>query len=188
MSNPPSSPESLPPLSIDVADSIDLQSPPRTYFFSVIEFFLSIPTYFFSVVEFLFSLLSYFFTVIRVCFGTPISEDSAEDFIDAEASLSPSSEYFDAVESLSPLPEDQHVQPESAQTQFAQTPPVERTYFPWLILSFVVIHVVIFICILYINNCPKDTYPLKACFPAIFGRFAFQSTKQNPVLGPTRAT
>ncbi|KAK2439414.1 hypothetical protein P8452_34896 [Trifolium repens] len=121
MSNPPSSPESLPPLSIDVADSIDLQSPPRTYFFSVIEFFLSIPTYFFSVVEFLLSLLSYFFTVIRVCFGTPISENSAEDFIDAEASLSPSSEYFDAVpsseyfdavESLSPLPEDQHVQPE----------------------------------------------------------------------------
>jgi hypothetical protein len=113
MSNSPSSSssESLPPL-IDVADSIDLQSPPRTYFFSVMEFFLSIHTYFFSVVEFLFSLLSYFFTVIRVCFGTPISEDSAEDFIDAEASLSPSLEYFDAVESLSPLPEDQHVQPE----------------------------------------------------------------------------
>jgi hypothetical protein len=35
---------------------------------------------------------------------------------------------------------------------------------------------------------PQKTLPPKTCFPCFFGRFAFQSIDQNPLLGPARAT
>jgi hypothetical protein len=87
------------------------------------------------------------------------------DFIDVEASLSPS-------------PEDQSAQPEAAQDRPALTPAVERKHFPWLIPSFMVIHVDIFIGTMYINNCPKRR----------FYRFRFQSIEQKPHICPTPIT
>ncbi|PNX72981.1 inactive rhomboid protein 1-like, partial [Trifolium pratense] len=74
--------------------------------------------------------------------------------------------------------------PEAAAAQ--PLPLVERKYHPWLTGIIVVLYAAIFLVIMGINNCPKHTYPTKACFP--YGRFSFQPADQNPLFGPSRAT
>ncbi|XP_072996420.1 RHOMBOID-like protein 2 isoform X2 [Typha latifolia] len=61
-----------------------------------------------------------------------------------------------------------------------------RRWSPWLVPIFVVANVVLFIVTMYINNCPKNS--VKSCAARFLGRFAFQPTKENPLLGPSSAT
>ncbi|XAR60601.1 hypothetical protein NMG60_11034040 [Bertholletia excelsa] len=61
-----------------------------------------------------------------------------------------------------------------------------KKHFPWLVPTFVVINIVLFIVAMALNNCPGRS---RNCFGAEnLGRFAFESLKENPLLGPATAT
>ena len=51
--------------------------------------------------------------------------------------------------------------------------------------TFVVINFVVFVITMYLNNCPENSPP---CIATFFGRFAFQTFKDNPLLGPSSTT
>ncbi|KAL1321455.1 hypothetical protein HN51_066271 [Arachis hypogaea] len=55
----------------------------------------------------------------------------------------------------------------------------------WLIPTFVIANVFVFIITMYVNNCPKNSY---SCIARFLGRFCFQSLDENPLLGPSRFT
>ncbi|CAH1439162.1 unnamed protein product [Lactuca virosa] len=57
-----------------------------------------------------------------------------------------------------------------------------KKWFPWLIPSFVIADVVMFIITMYVNNCPKNSV---TCVATFLGRFSFQPFKENPLLGPS---
>ncbi|KAL7133852.1 hypothetical protein ABFS83_12G167700 [Erythranthe nasuta] len=57
-----------------------------------------------------------------------------------------------------------------------------KKWFPWLIPTFVVANVVMFIISMYVNNCPKNSI---SCVAGFLGRFSFQPFKENPLLGPS---
>ncbi|KAG2690569.1 hypothetical protein I3843_09G189500 [Carya illinoinensis] len=67
--------------------------------------------------------------------------------------------------------------------------PVEIKHFkkwvPWLIPLFVVANTIVFIIIMYVNNCPKNSV---SCIAKFLGRFSFQPFKENPLLGPSSNT
>ncbi|KAL1195866.1 RHOMBOID-like protein 4 [Cardamine amara subsp. amara] len=60
-----------------------------------------------------------------------------------------------------------------------------RSWFAWLIPCFVIANVVVFVITMYVNNCPKKSGD---CFADFLGRFSFQSTRENPLLGPSSLT
>ncbi|KAI8573890.1 hypothetical protein RHMOL_Rhmol01G0310900 [Rhododendron molle] len=61
-----------------------------------------------------------------------------------------------------------------------------KKHFSWLVPVFVVINVALFIIVMYLNDCPKRS---NNCVGAdVLGRFAFQSLKENPLLGPSGPT
>jgi len=60
-----------------------------------------------------------------------------------------------------------------------------RSWFPWLIPCFVVANVAVFVITMYVNNCPKKSGD---CFADFLGRFSFQNTRENPLLGPSSLT
>ncbi|CAH8382700.1 unnamed protein product [Eruca vesicaria subsp. sativa] len=60
-----------------------------------------------------------------------------------------------------------------------------RSWFSWLIPCFVIANVVLFVITMYVNNCPKKSGD---CFAGFLGRFSFQSTSENPLLGPSSLT
>ncbi|KAG8387851.1 hypothetical protein BUALT_Bualt02G0064200 [Buddleja alternifolia] len=65
-------------------------------------------------------------------------------------------------------------------------PPVVEKWFPWLVPTIVVFNIVFFVISMYINDCPKNS---NNCIGvSILGRFSFQSTHENPLLGPSTAT
>jgi hypothetical protein len=95
-----------------------------------------------------------------------------------------SPDFFD---SLSVLSETLSTLSDAAAAQPAQPlPQVERKYRPWLTGVIAVLYAAIFIVTMGINNCPKHTFPTKACFPTVFGLFALQPTGQNSLHGPSR--
>ncbi|MED6110035.1 hypothetical protein PIB30_039206 [Stylosanthes scabra] len=55
----------------------------------------------------------------------------------------------------------------------------------WLIPTFVIANVFVFIVTMYVNNCPKNSY---SCIARILGRFSFESFNENPLLGPSALT
>lgn len=57
-----------------------------------------------------------------------------------------------------------------------------KKWFPWLIPSFVVVNVVMFVITMYVNNCPKNSV---SCVAGFLGRFSFQPFKENLLLGPS---
>ncbi|CAI9297573.1 unnamed protein product [Lactuca saligna] len=57
-----------------------------------------------------------------------------------------------------------------------------KKWFPWLIPSFVIADIVLFIITMYVNNCPKNSV---TCIATFLGRFSFQPFKENPLLGPS---
>ncbi|GFZ02279.1 RHOMBOID-like 1 [Actinidia rufa] len=60
-----------------------------------------------------------------------------------------------------------------------------KKWFTWLIPSFVVANVVMFIITMYVNDCPKNSV---SCVAGFLGRFSFQPFKENPLLGPSSST
>ncbi|MED6133663.1 Retinoblastoma-like protein 1 [Stylosanthes scabra] len=63
-----------------------------------------------------------------------------------------------------------------------------KRWFPWLVPSFVVANVVLFIATMYVNDCPKHYVVGGSCFAPFLGRFSFQPLKQNPLFGPSSST
>ncbi|KAL2488901.1 RHOMBOID-like 1 [Forsythia ovata] len=61
-----------------------------------------------------------------------------------------------------------------------------KKWFPWLVPNIVVVNIILFVIAMYINNCPDHS--AKCIGTSTLGRFAFQSTKENPLLGPSAAT
>ncbi|KAL2486480.1 RHOMBOID-like 1 [Abeliophyllum distichum] len=61
-----------------------------------------------------------------------------------------------------------------------------KRWFPWIVPSIVVVNSVLFVISMYINNCPHNTD--RCIGKSVLGRFAFQSTHENPLLGPSAAT
>ncbi|CAK9144623.1 unnamed protein product [Ilex paraguariensis] len=61
-----------------------------------------------------------------------------------------------------------------------------KKWFPWLVPTIVVVNIGLFVMAMYINDCPRTS---QSCLGAhILGRFAFQNTTENPLLGPSAAT
>lgn len=59
-------------------------------------------------------------------------------------------------------------------------------HFPWLVPLFVIANIGLFVLTMYINDCPRHS---SKCFAThSLGRFAFQSLKENPLLGPASST
>ncbi|XP_047313617.1 RHOMBOID-like protein 1 [Impatiens glandulifera] len=61
-----------------------------------------------------------------------------------------------------------------------------KKHFPWLIPTFVLVNIGLFVLVMYRNDCPSRS---DDCIAGdILGRYAFQSLKVNPLLGPTGET
>ncbi|KAF6137807.1 hypothetical protein GIB67_040515 [Kingdonia uniflora] len=60
-----------------------------------------------------------------------------------------------------------------------------KKWVSWLIPTFVIANVILFIVSMYVNNCPKNSI---TCVGGFLGRFAFQPFKENPLLGPSSST
>uniref|UniRef100_A0A5B6ZSS2 RHOMBOID-like protein n=1 Tax=Davidia involucrata TaxID=16924 RepID=A0A5B6ZSS2_DAVIN len=61
-----------------------------------------------------------------------------------------------------------------------------KRWFPWLVPTYVVINIVVFAVAMYINDCPRHS---TTCFGQdVLGRFAFQTLRENPLLGPSAST
>jgi hypothetical protein len=78
-----------------------------------------------------------------------------------------------------------------------------RRWFPFLVPLFIVVNVVLFVLTMYVNDCPAharatgdaiggsvgESATAQGCWLAPeLGRFAFQSFKENPLVGPSSAT
>lgn len=60
-----------------------------------------------------------------------------------------------------------------------------KRWFPWLVPTFVVANIALFVVTMYVNNCPKNS---TSCVARFLGRFSFQTLKENPLLGPSSST
>lgn len=61
-----------------------------------------------------------------------------------------------------------------------------KKWFPWLVPIIVIVNIALFVISMYVNNCPKNNDHCIAS--SSLGRFSFQPTKENPLLGPSAAT
>lgn len=62
-----------------------------------------------------------------------------------------------------------------------------KRWFPWLVPTFVVANIVVFIVTMYVNDCPKHFFG-DSCVASFLGRFSFQPLKENPLFGPSSST
>ncbi|OIT24598.1 PREDICTED: RHOMBOID-like protein 3 [Nicotiana attenuata] len=62
----------------------------------------------------------------------------------------------------------------------------DTTWISWLIPLFVVANVVMFVVVMYFNNCPK--HDNSGCVARFLGRFSFQPLRENPLFGPSSST
>ncbi|VFR03315.1 unnamed protein product [Cuscuta campestris] len=61
-----------------------------------------------------------------------------------------------------------------------------KKWFPWLVPLIILANIALFAYAMYANNCPQNS---DKCFGASFlGPFAFQSLRENPLLGPSADT
>ncbi|GER45717.1 RHOMBOID-like 1 [Striga asiatica] len=64
-----------------------------------------------------------------------------------------------------------------------------RKWFPWVVPTIVTVNIVVFIIVMYVNNCPANSDSDNKCIgESTFGRFSFQNTHENPLLGPSAVT
>ena len=75
-------------------------------------------------------------------------------------------------------------QQQQQQHLFSEFRPFKR-WFPWMVPTFVVVNIAMFLITMSINNCPKNSV---SCFADFLGRFSFQPLKENPLLGPSSST
>lgn len=85
-----------------------------------------------------------------------------------------------------PPPASRRVSPLPANSATRDFRPFKR-WFPWLVPSFVVANIAIFVLTMYVNNCPKNSAG-SSCFASFLGRFSFQPLKENPLFGPSSST
>lgn len=71
------------------------------------------------------------------------------------------------------------------QQVYRQESPRSKKWFPWLVPIIVVANTIMFIITMYVNNCPGNS---NSCVASFLGRFSFQPTKENRLLGPTAST
>ncbi|KAL3677762.1 hypothetical protein R1sor_020718 [Riccia sorocarpa] len=62
---------------------------------------------------------------------------------------------------------------------------VDRPRFLWIIPTFLLIHVTIFLITMYENNCPGNYQRPDKCVFQFLGRLSFQPLSENPLLGPS---
>ncbi|BFG34114.1 hypothetical protein CerSpe_203880 [Prunus speciosa] len=60
-----------------------------------------------------------------------------------------------------------------------------KRWVSWLVPSFVVANIVVFVVTMFVNDCPKNS---ASCIARFLGRLSFQPLKENPLLGPSSAT
>ncbi|PWA53525.1 Peptidase S54, rhomboid [Artemisia annua] len=60
----------------------------------------------------------------------------------------------------------------------------------WLVPVFVVANIVVFVVVMYVNNCRKHIHGrfYGKCVAGFLGRFSFQPLKENPLFGPSANT
>ncbi|KAH0689764.1 hypothetical protein KY290_019765 [Solanum tuberosum] len=61
----------------------------------------------------------------------------------------------------------------------------DTPWLSWLIPLFVVANVVMFVIVMYFNNCSKHD---QGCVARFLGRFSFQPLRENPLFGPSSST
>lgn len=61
----------------------------------------------------------------------------------------------------------------------------DTPWISWLIPLFVVANVVMFVIVMYFNNCTKSN---QGCVARFLGRFSFQPLRENPLFGPSSST
>ncbi|GMH29560.1 hypothetical protein Nepgr_031403 [Nepenthes gracilis] len=66
----------------------------------------------------------------------------------------------------------------------------EEQWTPWFIPAIVVVNVVVFIIVMYINDCPRHNRAAfhGKCKARFLGRFSFEPLSENPLFGPSSAT
>ncbi|KAE8709709.1 homeobox-leucine zipper protein ANTHOCYANINLESS 2-like isoform X1 [Hibiscus syriacus] len=67
----------------------------------------------------------------------------------------------------------------------------ESKWTSWLVPMFVVANVAVFIIVMHLNDCPKNsrTRPVVGrCVARFLGRFSFQPLRENPLFGPSSST
>ncbi|KAK6947732.1 Peptidase S54, rhomboid domain [Dillenia turbinata] len=67
----------------------------------------------------------------------------------------------------------------------------ETYWTSWLVPMIVVANIAVFIVVMYINNCPSNSTTTEyygPCVAKFLGRFSFEPTKENPLLGPSSST
>lgn len=60
-------------------------------------------------------------------------------------------------------------------------------WFPWLVPTFVVANIIVFVVTMYVNDCPYNSFQ-GTCVASFLGRFSFQPLKENPLFGPSSST
>ncbi|KAL6554643.1 hypothetical protein OROHE_007382 [Orobanche hederae] len=75
---------------------------------------------------------------------------------------------------------------------------LDRNWVPWLIPIFVFANVVVFVVLMYLNNCPKHISRRRGfrfgdddsnkCVARFLGRLSFQPLRENPLFGPSSST
>ncbi|XP_059304843.1 RHOMBOID-like protein 3 [Lycium ferocissimum] len=73
-------------------------------------------------------------------------------------------------------------------TNYAVVQDRDTTWISWLIPLFVVVNVVMFVVVMYFNNCPKHDDSGGSCVARFLGRFSFQPLRENPLFGPSSST
>ncbi|XP_020087391.1 RHOMBOID-like protein 2 [Ananas comosus] len=63
-----------------------------------------------------------------------------------------------------------------------------RQWFPWLVPTFIVANVALFIITMFVNDCPGNVGADSCVLRRLLGRFAFQPLRENPLLGPSSTT
>lgn len=75
--------------------------------------------------------------------------------------------------------------PEEGQRRDDGFSPPDVRWTSWVIPMVVIANVVVFIVVMYVNDCPHKS---DRCLAKFLGRFSFESFKNNPLLGPSSST
>ncbi|XP_015570761.1 RHOMBOID-like protein 2 [Ricinus communis] len=74
-------------------------------------------------------------------------------------------------------------------TSFYYVETSDKQWTSWLIPTFVVANIAVFIAVMYVNNCPKNNLGFEGnCVAKFLGRLSFQPLKENPLFGPSSST
>lgn len=58
----------------------------------------------------------------------------------------------------------------------------------WLVPTFVLANVVVFVAVMFVNDCPRSRSQSGNCVARFLGRFSFQPLRQNPLFGASSST